>query len=131
MPKTLVLGLTAHEADIDLLNDDRELERGENLMSAGRADIEAGARGIATDCLHPAWKSLAPGRHRGDFAPFGRIARLDPIIEHIAEIGERIALRAHVPGEHLLEPPCLPMPYSSTASTRPGSPLSRRQLSSR
>ena len=41
----------------------------------------------------------------GDLAPFRRVARLDPIIQHIAEIGERVALGAHVPVEHRLDAP--------------------------
>ncbi len=47
--KALVLGLAAHIADIDLLNDDGQLEGGEDLVPKDRVDREPGARGIALD----------------------------------------------------------------------------------
>src|SRR4029077_13049698 len=99
MPEALVLGLAADIADIDLLDDDGELEGGEHLVPADRSDIEPGARGIALDRIRARRKPLAPGRHRRDLAPGGVIARFDPVIEEIAEIGERIPLGAHVPIE--------------------------------
>src|SRR5712675_141409 len=89
--EALVLRLAAHKANVDLLDDHRELERGEHLMPADRRDIEAGARGVALDRLGAAGEAVAPGRHRRDLAPLGIIARLDPVVQHIAEIGERVA----------------------------------------
>src|ERR1700716_3262742 len=62
--EALVLRLAAHEANVDLLDDDRELEGGEHLMPADRGDVEAGARGVTVDCLGPARGAVAPGRHR-------------------------------------------------------------------
>src|SRR5438876_714165 len=50
-------------------------------------------------------EAVAPGRHRRDLAPFRRIAGLDPVVQQIAEIGEGVALGAHVPVEHRLGPP--------------------------
>ena len=44
--EALVLGLAAHIANVDLLDDHRELEGGEDLVPADRADIAAGARGV-------------------------------------------------------------------------------------
>src|SRR5204863_5423286 len=73
-----VLRLAAHITDIDLLDDDRELERGENLVPADRADIEADARGVARYRLRPAGETLAPTWHRRDLPPFLRVARFDP-----------------------------------------------------
>src|SRR5207237_2529192 len=67
--ETLILGLAAHIANVDLLDDHGELEGGEDLVPADRADIEAGARGIALDRLGPAREAVAPGRHRRDLAP--------------------------------------------------------------
>src|SRR5438067_12640318 len=74
-----VLRLAAHKADIDLLDDDSELEGGEDLVPANRCDIEAGARGIALDRLGAAREAVAPGRHRRDIAPLRIIIRLDPV----------------------------------------------------
>jgi len=91
MAEAFVMGLAAAPADVDLLHDDGELEGGEDLVPADVADIEAGALGIAGDGLGARRKAPMPGRHRRDAAP-GRIgARLGPVIEDIAEIGERIA----------------------------------------
>src|SRR5438094_9656818 len=86
--KTLVLGLAAHIADIDLLDDDGELEGGEDLVPADCGDLEPGAGGIALNGVGAGGETLAPGRHRGDLAPSRVVARLDPIIEEITEIGE-------------------------------------------
>src|SRR5580700_892112 len=85
--KPAILSLAAHIADIDLLDDDRELERGENLIPADRADIEAGARGVTLDGFGQSREAVAPGRHRRDRAPSLGVVRLDPIIQQIAEIG--------------------------------------------
>src|ERR1700730_18372558 len=52
--ETPVLRLAAHEANVDLLDDDGELEGGEHLVPADRRDIETGAPGIALDRLGPA-----------------------------------------------------------------------------
>src|SRR5712671_6440248 len=78
--ETLVLGLAAHIADIDLLDDDGELEGGEDLVPADRGDREPGARGIALDGVGTGREALAPGRHCGDLAPDRVVARLDPVI---------------------------------------------------
>src|ERR1700724_1549326 len=49
--EALVLGLAADEANVDLLDDHRELEGGEHLMPADRRNVEAGAGGVALDRL--------------------------------------------------------------------------------
>src|SRR5580704_4478132 len=67
--EALVLGLTAHIANVDLLDDHRELEGGEDLVPADRTDIAASARRVTPDRLGPARETVAPGRHRRDLAP--------------------------------------------------------------
>ena len=69
--ETLVLRLTAHEADIDLLDDDGELERGEDLVPADLGQIEPGACGVALDGLGAAPATSRPpaGRTWTDVIP--------------------------------------------------------------
>src|SRR5436305_7432342 len=73
--EALILRLAAHKADVDLLDDDRQFERGEHLMPKDRADIEAGALGVALGRFGAARETVAPGRHRSDLAPLRVIAR--------------------------------------------------------
>src|SRR5205085_7763758 len=98
--EALVLRLPTHKANVDLLDDDGELEGSEHLVPKDRADIEAGAGRVSRDRIGAARETVAPGRHRSDVAPLRVVAGLDPIIQHIAEIGQRVALGAHVPVEH-------------------------------
>src|SRR5436190_2672713 len=98
--EALVLRLPTHKANVDLLDDDGELEGSEHLLPKDRVDIEAGAGRVSRDRIGAAREIFAPGRHRSDVAPLRVVAGLDPIIQHITKIGQRVALCAHVPIEH-------------------------------
>src|ERR1051326_5475598 len=100
MAEALILRLAAYKADIDLLDDDGELEGSEHLVPKDRGDIKACARSVALDRFGTGGETVAPSRHRSDLAPFRVVVGLDPIIQHVAEIGQRVALGAHVPIEH-------------------------------
>src|SRR6266576_1222252 len=100
VPEALILRLPTHKANVDLLDDDGELEGSEHLVPKDWVDIEAGAGRVSRDRIGAAREIFAPGRHRSDVAPLWVVAGLDPIIQHITEIGQRVALCAHVPIEH-------------------------------
>src|SRR5204863_7317218 len=99
VPEALILRLPTNKANVDLLDDDGELEGSEHLVPKDRADIEPGAGRVSRDRIGTIRDTVAPGRHRSDVAPLRVVAGLDPIIQHIAEIGQRAAPGARVPIE--------------------------------
>src|SRR6185436_15999841 len=87
--ETAVRRLPLHVAIVDLLDDDGDLEDGEDLVVADVRHVTAGARGVARD--HLIRRQVAgPVRHRRQrVALFGRRGR-PPVREQDAEVDQRI-----------------------------------------
>ena len=86
----------------DPLAHDAELEVGKRLIPVDVGGVDAGAAGIAIDDLGTRGESLGDGDRCDDPRPpedFG-VARFAPVGQHRAEVGKRIAERAHLPVEH-------------------------------
>ena len=86
----------------DPLADDRELEVGERLIPVDVGGVDAGLARVALDDLGAGREALGGGDRRDDPGPpqdLG-VARFTPERQQRAEIGQRIAERAHLPVEH-------------------------------
>src|SRR6266851_1121953 len=102
MAEALVLGLSAMEAHVDLLQHHRQLKEREHFVIINRRQIAPGLFSVAPDELI----ARVPTRLRGQrrFCP-ARIAGLPPITKDQAQIDQRIANRGHLPIQHRLDSP--------------------------
>src|SRR5262245_35017249 len=92
-------GLALHVAEIDLLNDDGDLEDGEDLVVADVGDVAARARRVALEQF-VAREIAGTMRYRGQRIALLGWGRRRPIGEQDAEIDQRVAQRAHLPVEY-------------------------------
>src|SRR5258706_15826917 len=102
MAEALVLGLSAMEADVDLLQDHRQLEEREHFVVIDWRQIAPGLFGVAPDEFF----ARVPTGLRGQRCfRSARIARLPPITKDQAQIYQWIANRGHLPIQHRLDSP--------------------------
>ena len=98
--ESIILGLSAPVADINLLNDYRELHHRKGVIPLDVVDIEAALSTVSFDHLFTEPKPRLPGGHRGPFDPRWIIVGFHPLVEEVTEIHERVAAGAHVPIEN-------------------------------
>src|SRR4051812_25034662 len=97
--KPPIRGLALRVAVINLLDDDGDLEDGEDLVIPDAGEVSSRPLRVPMDDLVAGEEARTIRHRRERVALLGRRGRR-PIGEHDAEIDERIAKRAHLPVEH-------------------------------